>query len=90
MEHHLKIRQAQQELNSQYLPINNSQRSGMYGDVLIGFHRSTFSKANVEFNSDLVPCDLWTFLTMKTELRGKKFRSDQRPAARFREVGGVL
>jgi hypothetical protein len=28
--------------------------------------------------------------TMKRELRGKKFRSDQRSAARFREVGGAL
>jgi hypothetical protein len=24
-------------------------------DVLMGFHRSTFSKPNTEFNSDLVP-----------------------------------
>jgi hypothetical protein len=37
-------------------------------DVLIGFHRSTFSKTNAEFNSDLVPCNLWTFPTMKMEL----------------------
>jgi hypothetical protein len=28
--------------------------------------------------------------TMKRELRGKKFQSDQRCAARFREVGGAL
>jgi hypothetical protein len=27
---------------------------------------------------------------MKRERRGKKFRSDQRSAARFREVGGAL
>jgi hypothetical protein len=26
-------------------------------DVLMGFHRSTFSKPNIEFNSDLTPCD---------------------------------
>jgi hypothetical protein len=26
-------------------------------DVLMGFHRSTFSKPNAEFNSDLAPCD---------------------------------
>jgi hypothetical protein len=51
---------------------------------------STFSIPNTEFNSDLVPCDFWAFPTMKRELRGKKFRSDQRSAARFREVGGVL
>jgi hypothetical protein len=38
---------------------------------------------------DLALCDFWAFPTMKRELRGK-FRSDQRSAARFREVGGVL
>jgi hypothetical protein len=59
-------------------------------DVLMGFHRSTFSKPNTEFNSDLAPCDFWIFLTMKRELRGKKFRSDQRSAARFRKGGGAL
>jgi hypothetical protein len=59
-------------------------------DVLMGFHRYIFSKLNTEFNSDLAPCDFWAFPTMKKELRGKKFRSDQRSAARFREVGGAL
>jgi hypothetical protein len=59
-------------------------------DVLMGFYRSTFSKPNSEFNSDFAPYDFWAFPTMKKELRGKKFGSDQRPAARFREVGGVL
>jgi hypothetical protein len=59
-------------------------------DVLMGFHRSTFSKLNIEFNSDLAPCNFWAFPTMRSELRGKKFRSDQRSAARFREVGGAL
>jgi hypothetical protein len=39
---------------------------------------------------DLAPCDFWAFPIMKRELRGKKFRSDQRSAARFREVGGAL
>jgi hypothetical protein len=42
-------------------------------DVLMGFHRSIFSKPNTEFNSDLAPCDFWAFPTMKMELRGKKF-----------------
>jgi hypothetical protein len=45
-------------------------------DVLMGFHRPTFSKPNTELNSDLTPCDLWAFRTMKRELRGKKFLSD--------------
>jgi hypothetical protein len=30
------------------------------------------------------------FPTMKRELRGKKFRSDQLSATRFRKVGGAL
>jgi hypothetical protein len=30
------------------------------------------------------------FPTMKMELRGKKFQSDQRSSARFPEVGGAL
>jgi hypothetical protein len=63
---------------------------GCMADVLMGFHRSTFSMSNAEFNSDLAPCNFWAFPTMKRELRGKKFRSDQRSAARFREVGGAL
>jgi hypothetical protein len=57
---------------------------GCMADVIMGFHRSTFPKPNTEFNSDLAPCDFWAFPTMKRELRGdKKFRSDQRSAARF-------
>jgi hypothetical protein len=59
-------------------------------DFIVGFNRSTFSKPNTEFSSDLSPCDLWAFPTMKREFRGKKFRSDQLSAARFREVGGVF
>jgi hypothetical protein len=37
-------------------------------DVLMGFHQSTFSKLNTEFNSNLAPCDFWAFPTMKREL----------------------
>jgi hypothetical protein len=59
-------------------------------DVLVGFHRSTFSESKTELNSGLAPCDFWAFPTMKRELRVKKFLSDQRSAARFREVGGAL
>jgi hypothetical protein len=59
-------------------------------DVLMGFHLSTFSKPKTEFNSYLALCDFRVFRSMKRELRGKKFRSDQRSAARFREVGGAL
>jgi hypothetical protein len=42
------------------------------------------------YSPDLAPCDFCAFPTMKRELRGTKFRSDQRSAARFREVGGAL
>jgi hypothetical protein len=42
------------------------------------------------YSPDLAPCDFWAFPTMKRELRGKKCRSDQRSAARFREVCGAL
>jgi hypothetical protein len=59
-------------------------------DVLTGFHRSSFSKPNIEFNSDLAPCDFWALPTMKRELQGKKFQSDRRSVACFREVGGAL
>jgi hypothetical protein len=59
-------------------------------DVPMGFHQSTFPKPNTEFNSDLAPCDFWAFPTIRRESRGKKFRSDQRSAASFREVGGAL
>jgi hypothetical protein len=42
------------------------------------------------YSPDLVPCDFWAFPTMRRELLGKKFRSDQRSAARSLEVGGAL
>jgi hypothetical protein len=36
------------------------------------------------------PMQFWAFPTVKRELRGKKFRSDERSAARFRELDGAL
>jgi hypothetical protein len=59
-------------------------------NVLMGFYRSTFSKQNTEFNSHLALRYFWAFATMKRELRGKKFRSYQRSAARSGEVVGAL
>jgi hypothetical protein len=59
-------------------------------NVLMHFHQSTFAKPDTEFSSDLAPCYFWAFPTMKRELRGKKFRSDQWSAAHFWEVGGAL
>jgi hypothetical protein len=34
-------------------------------DVLRGFHRSTFSKLNIEFNSDLTPMRLLGFINQE-------------------------
>jgi hypothetical protein len=42
------------------------------------------------YSPNLAPCDFWAFPTMKRELWGKKFRSDQRSAAQFRDVGGAF
>jgi hypothetical protein len=41
--------------------------------VLMGFHRSTFSKPNTEFNSDLAPCNFWAFPTMKRSSEARNF-----------------
>jgi hypothetical protein len=59
-------------------------------DIVMGFHRSTFSKPNIEFSSYVAHCDFRAFSTMKNELRDKKFPNDQWSAARFGEVGGAL
>jgi hypothetical protein len=65
-------------------PINHmGQDLDCMADVLMGFHQSTFSKPDTEFNSNLAPSDFWAFPTMKMELRGKKFESDQQSVARF-------
>jgi hypothetical protein len=42
------------------------------------------------YSPDLASFDFWAFPTMKRELWEKKFRSDQRSAASFREVSGAL
>jgi hypothetical protein len=65
-------------------------RSGLYGGCSNGVPPIHFSTPNTEFNTDLSPCDFWAVPTKKRELRGKKFRSEHRSAARFREVGGAL
>jgi hypothetical protein len=50
----------------------NRNRMGLdldcVADILMGFHRSTFSKPNTEFNSYLTPCGFWVFPTVKREL----------------------
>jgi hypothetical protein len=37
-------------------------------DVLMGFHQSTLSKPDTEFNSHLAPYKFWAFPTMRREL----------------------
>jgi hypothetical protein len=54
---------------------SHGARFDCMADVVTWFQRSNFSKQNTEFNSDLAPCDLWVFPTMKKEIRGK-FQSD--------------
>jgi hypothetical protein len=58
-------------------------------DVLMGFHRSTFSEPKtIQFRSRLMR--FLSFSNHEKEVRGKKFRSGQLSAERFREVGGEL
>jgi hypothetical protein len=40
-------------------------------DVLMGFHPTTFSKPNTEFDSGLAPCNFCAFPTMKRKLQSK-------------------
>jgi hypothetical protein len=42
-------------------------------DVLMGFHRSTFSKPITEFNSDLATCDFWAFPIIKMSSEARNF-----------------
>jgi hypothetical protein len=45
---------------------------------------------HLPYSPDLTPCDLWASPTMKRELWGKKFWSDQQSAACSQEVGREL
>jgi hypothetical protein len=65
-------------------------RSGLYGGCSNGVPQIHFFNPNTEFSSDLILCDFWAFSTMKRELQGKKFQSDQWSAVCFQEVGGAL
>jgi hypothetical protein len=47
------------------------------------------SSEHPPYSPDLAPCDFWAS-TAVGGVRGKKFRSDRRSAARFRGVGGAL
>jgi hypothetical protein len=42
-------------------------------DILMGFHQSTFSRLNTEFNSYLVPYDFCTFPTIKGSSEARNF-----------------
>jgi hypothetical protein len=69
---------------------SHGARSGLYGGCSNRVPRIHFLQAEhrIQFRSHSI--DFWAFPTTKRELRGKKFGSDQRSAARFREVGGAL
>jgi hypothetical protein len=70
---------------------SHGARSGLYGGRSNAVPPIHFfqTEHRIQF-SDLAPCYFWAFPIMKRELRGKKFRSDQLSAARFRDVGGAL
>jgi hypothetical protein len=80
---HLVVRLSCGSVRNTHTRNNTRQDLGCMAGVLMGFHRSTFSKPNTDFNSDLALCYFWAFKTMKMELRGKKFRSDRLSPARF-------
>jgi hypothetical protein len=55
-------------------PINHLGRDlDCMANVLMGFHQSTFSKPNTEFNLELAPCDFWAFPTMKRSFEERNF-----------------
>jgi hypothetical protein len=62
-------------------------RPGLYGGCSDGVPPIHFYQAEHRIQFRSRPMRFWAFQTMKRELRGKKFRSDQRSATRFREVG---
>jgi hypothetical protein len=71
-------------------PENAWARSGPYGECSNEVPPIQFFRAEETIQFRSRPMRFLAFLTMKGELRGKKFRSDQLSAARFREVVGAL
>jgi hypothetical protein len=69
---------------------SHGARSGLYGECSNGIPPIHFFQAENRIQFRFPPCNFWVLQTMKREFRGKKFRSDQRSAARFREVSGAL
>jgi hypothetical protein len=65
-------------------------RSGLYGGCSNGVPPIHFSQAEHRIQFRSRPMKFLGFSNHEKEIRGKKFRSDQRSAARFREVGGAL
>jgi hypothetical protein len=65
-------------------------RSGLYGRCSNGVPPIHFFQAEYRIQFKSHPMRFWFFQTTKMELWDKKFRSDQRSAARFWEVGGAL
>jgi hypothetical protein len=64
--------------------------SGLYDGCSNGVPPIHFLQAERRIQFISRPMRFLGFSNHERELRGKKFRSDQRSAARFREVGGAL
>jgi hypothetical protein len=69
---------------------SHGARSGLYGGCSNGVPPIHVFQAEQRIQFRYRPCDFWAFPIVKREIRGKKFRSNLRSAARFREVGGAL
>jgi hypothetical protein len=65
-------------------------RSGLYGGCSDGVPPIHFFQVEHRIQFRFRPMKYLGFPTMKMGLRSKKFRSNQRSAACFREVGGAL
>jgi hypothetical protein len=69
---------------------SHGARYGLYGGCSNGVPPIHFFQAEHRIQFRSPPCDFWAFPTMKRELRDRKFRTDQRTDARFRELGAAL
>jgi hypothetical protein len=65
-------------------------RSGLYGGCSNGVPRIHFLQAEHRIQLRSRPMRFLGFSNHEKEWLGKKFQSDQRSAARFREEGGAL
>jgi hypothetical protein len=69
---------------------SHGTRSGLYGGYSNGVPPIHFLQAEHRIQFRSRPMRFLGSSNHEKALRGNKFRSDQRSAARFREVGGAL